>query len=224
MNQKTKDKIITKLIVYPLALTVGLGSYVLSENQSSKIPSTKVITEATEEFWKEFEPGKHVISIPIKNTLREEKIVEYPYHEGYQCIGFDADIEGGCLLYINTETVWCKSTGKNNRKKYVFTDFGEVESNNIIIENNNDTKIYEVGEHIISLPITNPLNTNQQYEYHEGYEIIDIAFYTDGKYQEYKGGAIIYRNTEKVECKKEFGKYQSFGKPIEKTNVKKKDY
>lgn len=66
-----------------------------------------------------------------------------------------------------------------------------------------DTTVhFGVGEHIISVPINedNRFN-NVQYEYHPGYEPIGISITAYSKYNNFfGGGAIIYANTEEVEC------------------------
>lgn len=84
---------------------------------------------------------------------------------------------------------------------------------------------FGIGEHIISVPIS-PENdirlNNVQYEYHPGYEPVGISITSNVAYKpdKFSGGAIIYANTEEVECSSNLvdkdGKYvyADFGMPI----------
>lgn len=67
----------------------------------------------------------------------------------------------------------------------------------------NTTVHFDVGQHIISVPISteNDIRENNvQYEYHPGYEPIGISITAWGNFKNYfGGGSIIYANTEEVE-------------------------
>ena len=220
MNKNEKRKGISKLVVFPLVITLGLASVV----KSCKVPEgnvASVVTNTLEEedmMTKRFEAGEHTISVPISNPLGKDKVIQYPAHEGYQCIAMEGDIGGGCLVYTNTEPVLCKCTGLDDNQEYVFTDFGYPENEHQFLEDT-DIKVFQEGEHIISVPITNPQNQNQQYEYHEGYEIVNVSFHTYGKTVQFGGASALYVNTEPVECERMNGEYTSFGTPVENEKV-----
>ena len=75
---------------------------------------------------------------------------------------------------------------------------------------------FDTGEHIVSVPIKNPKKEITQYDYHDGYEVIDI----EDKY-------ILYVNDEPVKCigtidNNENVCFIEFGEPteLEKSNTK----
>ena len=74
---------------------------------------------------KEFFPGEHIISVPVSREMMNNS--EFEVHNGYEPIGIAkamagknfAGYAGGCILYVNTETVLCT---KNENNEY--TSFG----------------------------------------------------------------------------------------------------
>lgn len=173
---------------------------------------------------KTFEPGEHTISIPINNPTQEIK--QFNYYPGYKCIGMSVAYGGGyskifdgaCLLYINEYPVECISENGTT-----FTSFGTPLNyeNKTNITDVNGVKTFNEGEHIISIPIADPMNTNIQYQYYPGYELIDIAMASYGLYSAYyAGGAILYVNTTPVQCtptitEEGICQYLTFGTPVE---------
>lgn len=84
-----------------------------------------------------------------------------------------------------------------------------------------DTKVFGVGEHIISVEIDNPTKENMQYDYHEGYKVVGISTTSYGQYGNYFGHAcLLFQNEYPVKCiptrKNENGElvYGDFGSPI----------
>ena len=83
------------------------------------------------------------------------------------------------------------------------------------------SKTYDVGEHIISVPIDSPLEVSQQYEYHPGYKPIGITSTAYGKVAARDGGScILYVNETEVEAKPsnivdDEYQYTNFGEPTE---------
>ena len=73
---------------------------------------------------------------------------------------------------------------------------------------------FDIGEHIISVPIDNPKKEIQTYEYHDGYKVIDI-----------ENNYILYVNDEPVKCigyidNNEEVHFIEFGEPVENENTK----
>ncbi len=81
---------------------------------------------------------------------------------------------------------------------------------------------FNIGEHIISVPIEKDIRySNVQYEYHPGYEPVGISVTAYGQSGNcFGGGAIIYVNTEEVDCPSNLVDkdgnylYLDFGTPI----------
>ena len=116
-----------------------------------------------------FEPGKHILSIPIENPTKEIK--QYTFHEGYKCVGIDTSaygrysshFSGACLLFVNEYPVTC-NTIMNNKGEMSFNDFGKPTGfEKIESEETEDYKIFMEGEHIISIPIANPTKNQMIY-------------------------------------------------------------
>ncbi len=84
-----------------------------------------------------------------------------------------------------------------------------------------DDKIFDAGEHIISIPIDDPTKDNKQYESHEGYKPIGIATSAYGRYgYNYGNGKLLFVNEYPVKCNPTYKKgeellYTEFGKPVE---------
>ena len=87
-----------------------------------------------------------------------------------------------------------------------------------------DDKIFNEGEHIISVPLEDMNNENYQIDYYDGYEVIGIATSSYGKIAGYyAGGCVLYKNTQKVKCvEDDEGKCTSFGIPVEETKILEK--
>lgn len=85
---------------------------------------------------------------------------------------------------------------------------GCAESNNSIPNENpavlalDTTKHFDIGEHIISVPINRNITSSVcQFEYHPGYEPIGISATAHGDgFDFWGGGAILYSNVEEVDC------------------------
>lgn len=84
-----------------------------------------------------------------------------------------------------------------------------------------DVKIFEPGEHLISVIIDSPLDEAKQYEYHPGYKPLGIASSTYGKGSERDAGScMLYINDREVIAKAD-GKvddelhFGEFGTPID---------
>jgi len=95
-------------------------------------------------------------------------------------------------------------------------------------------KVFEIGEHIVSVPTTSdPRYNNMQYKYFQGYIPVGIATSAHGmRGNVYAGGCILYVNTQPVKAKAtDFdddgtGIYTDFGTPItlENAGISKKKY
>lgn len=69
-------------------------------------------------------------------------------------------------------------------------------------EENAQTKEFDIGEHILSVPIDDPRKEVKQYEYHPGYKPIGITADSYGPYgASYGGACILYINETEVECR-----------------------
>jgi len=88
------------------------------------------------------------------------------------------------------------------------------------VENYNEKK-FDVGEHIISVKISDPTNKKIQYDSHEGYKPIGITSSAYGAYAYIPGEAyIMYSNDQIVNCKPTYKNgeelfYTDFGSPIQ---------
>ena len=70
-----------------------------------------------------------------------------------------------------------------------------------------DDKVFDEGEHIISIEINDPTKENIQYEYHEGYRPVGISTEAYGHYGYDFGKAhILYVNEYPVKCKATYQK------------------
>ena len=162
---------------------------------------------------KEFNPGEHIISVPyieIEDKRINDKSIprELPYHPGYRVVG----MSHSSILYVNNEKVTCSSTNLDKDNKYVYDNFGIPENYEKTASDNTDTKTFDIGEHVILKPITDPRKGTHQYLYVDGYEVIDVSAQSNNGF--YQGGYILYRNTQPVECTKTEDGYNNFGKVI----------
>ena len=211
------------------------STFVDNNNEENKNSKTKT-----------FQPGEHIISKNITDEITEEdennpynEITQVEYHDGYKCVGLGVSVyvpykgstssfDEASIVYINENEVECKSSGKDANGNDVYTDFGnpigykKVETKEI-----DDQKEFEIGTHILIIPVKSPDEKDVQYTFHEGYELVDIALTSD----HHRGNEALamYVNTEKVKCKKtgsnkETGEseFHEFGTPIEnkKTLIK----
>lgn len=91
----------------------------------------------------------------------------------------------------------------------------------IVSYENYDDKLFDAGEHIISIPIDDPTQENMQYDSHEGYKPIGISTSAYGRYAyNYGKGKILYVNEYPVKCNPTYKKgeellYTDFGIPVE---------
>lgn len=160
-----------------------------------------------------FKAGEHIISTSIE--LDKNSICQIDYHDGYKLEGITIDSDGKTAIYTNIEDVWCTSQGKDANNNDVYNEFGEPE----VYATSKD--YYDIYEHTLAVPISNPSKKNLQYIYHEGYEVIDVASYVSGKYETFGNGYIIYSNNVPVKCERdENDKCLDFGTPITTEKVK----
>lgn len=179
---------------------------------------------------KHFEIGEHIISIPIKEDVRD-KNCQYEYHEGYEPVGISLTAYGraagyfgsGSIIYANVTEVDCLYSQADKDGNPVYLDFGtptyENETENIVEGN---IKEFGVGEHIISIPLKEDNEENNiQYEYHEGYEIVGIASTACGRStRHFSGGVLLYKNIVPVKCINTDDGYTNFGIPTEMEKTK----
>lgn len=102
-----------------------------------------------------------------------------------------------------------------------YSDQDDLNKQESIIEQESTIK-FDIGEHIISVPIESDIRfNNSQYEYHESYEVIGIATSAKGKsVNSFGGGVLLYKNIIPVKCTRGDNGYTSFGIPYEKKQVK----
>ncbi len=163
---------------------------------------------------KKFKAGEHIISTNI--DLDKNKICQIPYHDGYRLNGISIDSDASIAIYTNIEDVWCVSQGKDENNNDVFNEFGELDFYK------ESTDYFEVGEHTLAIPISNPSKNNLQYKFQEGYEVIDVAAYVSGKYETFGCGYIIYANTVEINCdSNNKDNFNEFGEAISNQKVKK---
>lgn len=208
-----------------LAISIALTSTTLTgcSNKNSRIDSNPgiVIQEST----KHFGIGEHIISVPIEDDIRFDNF-QYDYHAGYEPIGisitahgkYDNDFGGGAIIYSNIDEVECSSSIRDKDGNYLYLDFGTpiyyVEKEN---DSNSEIKEFDVGEHIISIPIEKDNRfDNFQYEYRDGYEVVGIATSAHGMFDnDFGGGVLLYKNITPVKCTINDNGYTSFGVPLE---------
>lgn len=200
-------------------------------------------TENTNNTIEVFQPGEHIISKSITDKITEKdndnpynEITQVEYHDGYKCIGLGVSVYApyrgsktkfseASIAYINEYAVECKSSGKDINGNDIYTDFGNpIGYEKVEKEENGTQKEFEIGTHILIIPVKSPKESDIQYTFHEGYELVDIAL-TSEKYEGNEALA-MYVNTEKVKCKKtgenkETGEneFHEFGKPVEKNKT-----
>lgn len=198
------------------------------KNKSTSDTSSQAIV--IEKSTKEFGVGEHIVSIPITDDIRL-KTVQHEFHPGYEPVGisltaygrYTNTFGGGAIMFANTEEVECTSYSLGSDNNYIYSDFGTpvygVKANN---DSKESIKEFDVGEHIISVPMKIDNRTNQvNYEYHEGYEIVGVGTTSYGMYtNSFGGGVILYVNTTPVKCALQDEGYTSFGVPKESEKTK----
>lgn len=163
---------------------------------------------------RKFKIGEHIISTSIE--LDKNEICQIPYHEGYRLQGISIDSDDYIAIYTNVEDVWCVSQGKDEYNNDVFNEFGQLDYYKA------PTDYFEIGEHTLAFPISNPSKNNLQYKFQEGYEVIDVAAYVSGKYETFGCGYIIYANTVEINCdSNNKDNFNEFGEAISNQKVKK---
>ena len=209
-----------------LSVAGGLQLYYREQAKEKANPSYGFNEEDSET--KIFEPGEHIISVLIDSPLEEAQ--QYEYHEGYKPIGIASSTygkgsshdAGSCLLYVNESEIEAQSTGIKDGNPY----FGEFGTPTYYVQEDlieSDTTIeFAPGQHILSIPVSDPTDFDSQYSFYEGYEPIGIATAAYGKADDNSSGAcMLYVNTETVQLeKKEDGTYTNFGIPKEEVKVK----
>lgn len=98
------------------------------------------------------------------------------------------------------------------------------ENNKTILVLEREATHFDIGEHILSVPILESEDVrlkNYQYEYHPGYDVVGISLTSYGQHSNnFGGGSIVYVNNEEVDCstnlKDQDGNYVYlyFGTPI----------
>ena len=183
--------------------------------------------ESSEEYnRKEYGAGEHIVSIDINNRTKGNK--QYDYHKGYRVAGlamhYDSHIPYDiALVYENDYPVECKGSSLDDYGNIIYADFGEP----IGYEEKEEIKtkflkLFNPGEHILSVDVDNRTKGNKQYEYHEGYRVAGVAMRWDSHIP--YDITVLYVNTEPVICaitevkdNKEY--YLSFGEPMEKEKI-----
>ncbi|MBQ6134752.1 MAG: hypothetical protein IJI60_00365 [Bacilli bacterium] len=208
------------LILNKIMGLTGLDG-VKEKDSHTIIPKTtyEQVLESEPEF---MEKGKHAIA--IKSNFKEQEQQQLPVPDGYELKGINYDIGlSHTILYVNTETVLCYPTGETETGEFVYQDICTPVSGKKEKEEHTQDRDFEIGEHVIIAPIH--VESTMQFEFHEGYEVIDIDAYagSGGSYD----GCIVYKNTVpvRVHANKRNKKtsewiYDQFGTPIEKEKIK----
>ena len=181
-----------------------------------------------------FDVGEHIISVPIEENFKFDNF-QHEYYEGYEPVGISlathASFLGstnvkGTIIYSNVEEVNCSSSLIDEDGNYLYLDFGtplyySYDENDFKSKGN--IKEFDIGEHIISVPITEDnRNNNMQYDYHEGYEVVGMATTMSSDFPTVFDGVLLYKNIIPVKCLLKDNGYTEFGIPIEL--LKKKTY
>lgn len=228
-----------KVLIYITVVLICFGGFVLLSREKKEPNSGKVTfeqSEPKEEFSnseKVFAPGEHVLSVPFYKNPTKTRL-QYPYYEGYSAIGLSTSawgeygemFEGGSILYVNNVEVVCEAATTDSHGNLVYSEFGlptwPVQKPDLNITS--ETKDFEVGEHIISVPVSvEPIESNVQYSFGSSdcYEVVDISTTSYGRWgYKFGGTCVLYVNTAPVRCtatsKDEAGNiaYCNFGTPL----------
>ena len=214
MNKRLKAILLAALA----AITIVLCSS--CSKDKNKIDDVKRIVSVKKVKMDTYE---HTLSVPVK-TDNTNNTIQYEYHDGYEVVGITSaaygrytdSYYGGSIIYVNDEPVICKNSGSNN------LDFGTPENpKETTIQNIENYKVFDVGEHIISIPVGNNIsNEIFQYPYHEGYKVVGASTSAYGRFfPSCGGGALLYVNVVPVKCHYSEDGYTSFGTPIAETKL-----
>lgn len=220
---KLKEKLImlqSTILAGSMVLGIIGGAFFLSY---LSIKDKHIQVTKTDSVSQKFDIGQHVISVPISDTnYITNKNYQFEGHPGYEPIGISLKSnDSGAILYKNVEEVQCTTDYISKDGKYCYSQFGTPISTDKDDFSKKEPNEFNVGEHILSVPIKYcPMDEELQYEVPEGYDIAGIAISTSGKYSNYHGGAILYKNVVPVNCHLDDDGYTTFGKPIEKEKVK----
>ena len=164
-------------------------------------------------------PYEHIVTVPIdRGTDIRKKVVQYPSYAGYEPAGISAaaygqytcTYAGGSIVYTNNETVECISNSVNSRGAYVFESFGVPEEGSYSTDTP-EIKIFEPGEHIISVP-----QDGMDIQANGAYKVVGVAETAYGQYTYgYGGGCVLFVNTVPVMCSLGPDGYTHFGAPVE---------
>ena len=221
----TKRRIKAALLAAFLMLTLSACS------RKNYTEEDRIRIESSDEYKrKEYDVGKHIISIPLdKNEDPTEKAMQYEYHEGYKVIGmavanYKSGYRGSCIMYKNDYPVVCKGETLDNYGNIIY-GFGEA----VGYEKHEEyktkfLKLFYPGEHILSIPsMVDLTNEMVQYQDYEGYEPVGIGLRYYGNPEDKV--CVLYVNTKPVLCSlteerdnKEY--YLTFGEPVEKEKIK----
>ena len=179
---------------------------------------------------KVFEPGEHILSVAAGDE--EDYIIQYDSHDGYKCVGMGVSsygelfytFGGACLLFVNDEPVEAYANDMDYNGKFAYERFGtplnEAKEFNYISDTE---KVFNAGEHILAIQVfEDPTQDNFQYEFHDGYEIVDISTTAYGRlFYSFGHAYLLYTNTVPVKCPITYTndngetKCLAFGTPIE---------
>ena len=181
---------LTSVLLAGIVLITGSSLTGCSDSEYPNNNSTFIDKEYNDEDTgktKIFQPGEHIISKNTTEKITEEdennpynEITQVEYHDGYKCVGLGISVyvpykgstssfDEASIVYINENEVECKSSGKDANGNDVYTDFGnpigykKVETKEI-----DDQKEFEIGTHILIIPVKSPDEKDVQYTFHEG--------------------------------------------------------
>ena len=202
-----------------LAILIGGVVLVKNKEEERRQPITYQTISGVE---KVFEPGEHLVVIPIEDPTEKEML--YEKHIGYKPVGICASKYGqtisiyydGYMVFENIVEVKAPATNVDEKGNCLYETFGEPVNYEVSLNENE----YDAYEHIISVPYE--IEQGQlQFEYKDGYEIVGVSTTARGKtIGTNSGGCILYTNTEPVRC--EDTTKPVFGTPIEKEKVLEK--
>lgn len=215
------------LKLFSLALSSVLSISALSgcgESEIKNYNSSQYTEEVGSTVTKEFAPGEHYVSIPMSEDITKE-VTEITSPPGYEVMsvshssfGQTTDrFAGGTILYVNTEPVLCETNLYSEDGEVPFLYFGTPVNQDNTKTNNDYIREFGIGEHVLLVPFTEDATMyNNQYFYHEGYEIIGISVSAYGKTTDrFATGLVIYKNNVPVNVSKSENGYVSFGTPVE---------
>ena len=225
-----KFTLVRTALVLTVVITAGYNT--IRPNFIPVDSSNKIVTSTGDDHnnMVMFEKGQHVLSVPLENKIDLYNICQFPYYDGYRCIGVETT--GGnrkIAVYVNNEAVMCSSNGLNSDGEAVYNSFGTPEQVHSYEEEQTDGYTFKPYEHIVSVPLSDPNDDIIQYDNIEGYELVDViisATNTNRSPSMYKGSVAIYTNTVPVKCNSnKFNntlntvEYLEFGTPLRETKT-----